>query len=72
LYKDIGLEGTARWRIPGWSLESFSARRLMEYRPDEVSLIETFRQLREASAGRWEGVDPIRYVDDLRSRSEDE
>jgi hypothetical protein len=67
LYKDIGLVGKARWRVPGWSLASFAATSLADYRPDEINLIETFRQLRDVSGRRWESVDPIKYVDDLRS-----
>ncbi len=70
IYKDIGLIGTATWRLDNWSLESFEASSVADYRPDDASLAETFHNLREASQGRWDSVDPDRFVRDLRSEGE--
>lgn len=70
IYKDIGLIGTATWRLDNWSMESFQASSVTDYRPDEISPAETFRRLREASQGRWDDVDPEQFVNDLRSEGE--
>ena len=67
IYRDVGLSGVASWRPADWSLVSFLASEIAEYRPDDTSPARTFRDLRSASDGRWEGVDPVKYVDDLRS-----
>jgi hypothetical protein len=67
LYTDIGLIGDATWRLDDWSLESFRATALASYRPDKATPSETFRLLREACRGRWDQVDPDKFVDGLRS-----
>lgn len=36
-------------------------------RMPEVGVVEAFANLREASGGRWDGVDPEKFVQDLRS-----
>jgi len=67
IYKDIGFRGIADWRLDDWSIESFKATGIADYRPHETSLVQTFHDLAEASRGRWESIDPTNYVDDLRS-----
>jgi hypothetical protein len=70
IYRDIGIRGVATWRIDDWSILSFRATELSEYRPHETTLTETFQNLRDASEGRWESIDPASYVNDLRSEGE--
>ncbi len=67
MYKDIGFKGIAKWRIENWTMESFKANGIAGYRPDASTLVDSFRELSEASEGRWENIDPVRYVEELRS-----
>jgi hypothetical protein len=70
IYKDIGFRGVAEWRLDDWSIVSFKTDSIAEYRPHETTLTKSFQALAEASGGRWESVDPVAYVDDLRSEGE--
>jgi hypothetical protein len=67
IYKDLGFKGIATWRIENWAMESFKATGIVGYRPDTANLVDSFRELSEASRGRWETVDPVDYVKKLRS-----
>jgi hypothetical protein len=67
IYNDLGFRGIATWRLDDWFMESFKATSISEYRPQETSLTQTFKDLAEASEGRWESIDPINYVNNLRS-----
>lgn len=66
-----GLEGLATWDISSgdassWTMVAFEATRLTSYAPESTSLIETFDALREASGGRWDGVDVEAYMREIR------
>jgi hypothetical protein len=67
IYKDIGLAGVATWRPDDWALLSFKATAVLEYRPDETTPGETFRRLAQGSGGRWQGINPDEFVNDLRA-----
>jgi hypothetical protein len=70
LYRDVGIEGTAQWRISDRKIVSFKAEALTSYRPDEVPLSQAFEELRKASQGRWDSVNPDEYVRGLRYEDE--
>jgi hypothetical protein len=67
LYQDIAIEGSATWQTGTWEILAFQATRITEYQPHLTSLSETFKALAKASAGRWDGIDAVRYVKELRS-----
>lgn len=66
LYENVGIEGIATWRVRDWKMVAFKAIRVLEYRPQETDIVRIFRELSEASGGRWEGIDPEEYVRELR------
>lgn len=70
LYKDIGIEGEATWRLSDWKILDFKPSGITDYRPHETTLSQTFRELREASGGRWDDVNAVEYV--RKQRYEDE
>jgi hypothetical protein len=67
---DIGIEGEARWRLGDGKILTFKGLGVAGYRPDEVSLTQTFQDLARASQGRWDGVDAAEYVKKLRYEDE--
>jgi hypothetical protein len=67
IYKDIGFKGVATWKIENWAMKTFKATSIVDYRPDTTNLVKSFRDLSEASEGRWETVDPVEHVKKLRS-----
>jgi hypothetical protein len=68
LYKDVGLEGTAKWRVDTWELLEFKAKRITAYQPGKTNLVETFEKLAQVAGDRWEGVDVEQFVAELRGR----
>jgi hypothetical protein len=70
LYKDVGLEGTAKWRVDTWEILEFKAKRITAYQPHKTNLVKTFEALAEAAGDRWEGVDVEQFVAELRGRAE--
>ncbi len=70
LYKDVGIEGTATWRVDTWEIVEFKAKRITVYQPHETNLVKTFEALAEAAGDRWEGVDVDRFIAELRGRAE--
>lgn len=70
IYKDIGLKGVAVWNLEDWSMESFKAASIAAYRPDQITPSQSFEELAKASRGRWEGVDPVKFVNGLRTEEE--
>lgn len=69
LYDEVCIEGVATWRTDDWSLESFVASRVTEYR--HTDLVQAFERLSSVARGAWDGVDAEAYVHSLRS-GEDE
>lgn len=70
LYNQIGLEGIATWNIDNWKILTFKVMRVTDYRPDEMNLVQAFEALADVAQGRWEGVDPVRFVNEQRGRGE--
>lgn len=66
LYENVGIEGIATWSVSDWKMTAFRAIRLLDYRPQEANLVDTFKELADAAKGRWEDVDAENYVRDLR------
>lgn len=69
LYENVGIEGVATWRVRDWRMLSFRATRVLEYRPQATNLVQTFRDLADASKGRWDDIDAEDYVRELRGYS---
>lgn len=70
LYKDVGIEGTAKWKVDTWEILDFKAKRITAYQPHKTNLVKTFEVLAEAAGDRWKGVDIERFVAELRGRAE--
>lgn len=68
LYKDVGVEGVATWKVDNWQILSFKATRVMAYQPHLMDIDRAFQELARLSGGRWDDVDLDRYVDELRGR----
>ena len=66
VYRDIGIQGVAEWRLRDWAVLRLVADGVLEYQPDSTSLARTFQKMSEGSKGRWDDVDAAQYVDDLR------
>jgi hypothetical protein len=71
LYEDVGIEGVATWSVPGWRMVSFRATRVLDYQPQRTDLVQTFKDLAQASEGRWNDVDAESYVRELRGETEE-
>ena len=69
LYQDVGIEGTAKWRVNTWEILEFKAKRITAYQPHKTNLVKTFEALAEAAGNRWEGVDVEQFVAELRGRA---
>ena len=70
LYEEVGIEGEATWDVRTWVIKSFRATRLLDYQP--APLPDAFREVAEASRGRWSGVNADEHVRALRSRTGEE
>ena len=68
LYELVCIEGTALWRTADWSLQDFTATRVLPFRSTDPA--DAFERLAEAAKGRWDGVDAIGYVRALRTEGE--
>src|SRR5262249_1420463 len=68
LYEDVSLEGEATWEADKGAIIAFSASRVTSYSPHRRSIVQTFKDLAEASEGRWNDIDPEEFVDHLRGR----
>lgn len=65
LYEVVILEGQATWSAETWEIKDFKVSSVQPYRKMPVS--NAFSGLREAANGRWDGVDAVEYVSELRS-----
>ncbi len=66
LYASVGVEGRATWRLDTWAVVEFKAERITPYGRERADLVQVFQKLAEAADGRWDDVDPIEYVRELR------
>ena len=64
LYDIVLLEGQATWDTETWEIKDFKVSGVQPYRKMPVS--GAFSELREATNGRWDGVDAVEYVGELR------
>jgi hypothetical protein len=68
LYKQVGIEGTATWRVDTMELLDFKAKRITAYQPHNSNLVETFTELAKSAGGRWDELDAEKFVAELRGR----
>lgn len=64
LYETVVLEGRATWRTDTWEVIDFQVTSISSYRPSSPNL--AFEKLAQAAQGRWDDVDALEYVRDLR------
>jgi hypothetical protein len=64
LYDEVCIRGEVTWEAERWSVQSFRATEVMEYGP--VGLESAFQQLATAAGTRWDGVDVVEYVQQVR------
>lgn len=64
LYEDVVLEGRATWHTDTWEVIDFQVTSISSFRPSSPS--QAFEKLAEVSQGRWDEVDALEYVRDLR------
>lgn len=65
LYEDVSIEGRATWNTNDWSIHDFKATRVTDYQAG--GLVRAFEELAELSGGIWKDVDPVDYLNELRS-----
>ncbi len=70
LYEEVVLEGSAVWRSDTWEIKEFSISRLVPYQ--RQNLEQSFKELADASRGRWNDIDAADYVDGLRDEAIEE
>jgi hypothetical protein len=70
IYRDIGIEGEALWRLGDRKIVTFKGQGVAGYTPDDVSLTQTFKDLGRASEGRWDDVNAAEYVKKMRCEDE--
>lgn len=70
LYEDVGIEGIGTWRIRDWKLVAFKATRVLEYRPQQTDPVQTFKDLANASKGRWDEIDAETFVREIRGETQ--
>ncbi len=64
LYEEVVLEGKATWRKDVWQVIDFQVASVSEFRRVDPHL--AFKELSEVANGRWDGVDAIEYVRQIR------
>ena len=64
LYEQVSLDGEASWDAQTWSIQSFRATDVADFRPG--SLVSAFHELSAAADGAWDGVDVEVYVAERR------
>jgi hypothetical protein len=67
LYEEVILEGAAVWDSATWQIQEFRISRVTAYRQTDPVL--AFKELSEASHGKWGDVDAPEYVRSLRSEN---
>jgi hypothetical protein len=68
LYEEVGMEGEATWNTITWRIVAFKATRILDFQPS--ALTEAFRELAEASGGRWHGIKADEYISELRGNGQ--
>jgi len=69
LYEHVCIEGKARWNPDDWSFDKFEGLRVSEFKATDT--LTAFHALAKAASGRWDGVDAVAYIKDLRSEGDD-
>ena len=64
LYEQVSLDGEASWDAETWSIQSFRATAVTDFRA--VSLASAFHELTVAASDAWNGVDVDAYVAERR------
>jgi hypothetical protein len=66
LYETVALECRVAWNMEDWSYDPKSVRviRLGSYRK-KGRASHAFDELRRIADNRWEGIDPVKYVNDI-------
>ena len=68
LYETVLLEGQATWSAETWEIKDFKVSGVQPYRRSPVS--GAFSELQKATGGRWEGVDAVEYISELRGATD--
>lgn len=69
LYHVVGFEGDATWAVEeDWKIIEFHATRIIGYQDDGSGLPGMFDALANSAQDRWDGVDPVKFVNWLRGR----
>jgi len=68
LYEEVCIEGKAKWNTEDWTIEEFEGKRITKFRATDA--VTAFKKLAEAAKGKWDRVDAIDYVRELRSGGE--
>jgi hypothetical protein len=69
LYQDVGIEGTATWRVDTWELMHFKAKRITDYQPHKNNLVRSFESLAEVAGDRWKDIDIEQFIAEMRGRA---
>jgi len=69
LFDRVGFEGIATWSLRDWKIVEFQASRITAFERSGDYLNIMFDELAKVSEGRWEGVDPVEFVNRLRGRN---
>lgn len=70
LYQEIGIECEAKWSGTDLKPVWFRALRVLPYQ--HTDLLDALKELARASAGRYDNVDALEFVKQLRAEDEDE
>jgi hypothetical protein len=68
LYNEVGIDGVATWNVKDWQILHFKATRVTAYQPHKMNAVQAFEALADAARGRWDDVDVVKYVNELRGR----
>jgi hypothetical protein len=69
LYKDVGIEGIATWRVDTWELIRFKAKRVTQYQPHKNDIVKSFEALSETVGDRWDNIDVEQLIAEMRGRT---
>jgi hypothetical protein len=64
LYEEVSLEGTGVWQVQDWKLVEFRVTAISGFRRVDPEL--AFHELAASAKGRWDEVDAIEYVRQVR------
>ena len=66
LFTRVGFEGLATWSLPEWKIIDFGATRITGFQSTGDHLNKMFDELGRLSEDRWNEIDPVAYVKNIR------